>query len=367
MRLVAPPGRILSVDIIRVVAIIGVVSIHTLTAVYERPDFYGGTVWWISNLWNALARPAIPLFVMLSGWLLLSKSETNIQVWRRIIFRLAIPFGVFFVFFQYWDSGNLTLSNLTPSSLFGALLQSQVGILYFLILMMGLYILLPLLRKVFQTQPVKIKLGVTVAAIILATVATAGEYLTATFIFDSIFLIWAPYVGYFLFGSLIRDLTTSALQKKFLLLVYGIAVVLSVYLSYIALAPAGNSVSGFRPLGSAAGYFDHPLAPNVVVMSLSLFALLAQLNTRLLAHQKRVSGGITCIATASFGMYLFHLIVISFLEHFLGFAIDTLQIPLAAYLAIKFTVAFSMALIISVLVKKSPLLRPIIGDPYSKH
>ena len=63
----------LHADIVRVVALFSVVGIHLLTPIYAQPDFFGGKFWWITFLLNCLFRASVPLFMMLSGYLVLGK------------------------------------------------------------------------------------------------------------------------------------------------------------------------------------------------------------------------------------------------------------------------------------------------------
>jgi surface polysaccharide O-acyltransferase-like enzyme len=79
-------------DLCRVVAIFGVVLIHSLGAAFYQ---YGKTPlsdWLTVNFLDSLVRCAVPCFVMLSGALILRAGEivTFPKLWRRIV-KVLLP------------------------------------------------------------------------------------------------------------------------------------------------------------------------------------------------------------------------------------------------------------------------------------
>src|SRR5689334_9684312 len=94
---------ILNADIIRVLAIFGVVGIHVLTPIYARPDFFGGKFWWITFLLNCLFRASVPLFIMLSGYLVLAKPVTVKENLQRVWKRLLIPLISFYTLIHLFN------------------------------------------------------------------------------------------------------------------------------------------------------------------------------------------------------------------------------------------------------------------------
>lgn len=56
---------IFSADVIRAVATLGVVSIHSVIAVYARPDFFNGLSWWFAIILDSLFRSSVPFFYSL--------------------------------------------------------------------------------------------------------------------------------------------------------------------------------------------------------------------------------------------------------------------------------------------------------------
>ena len=58
------------------------------TALIAAPD---AVSWWSANLWDSFAHWCVPVFVMLSGALLLGRREPAPHFWRKRAARLVWP------------------------------------------------------------------------------------------------------------------------------------------------------------------------------------------------------------------------------------------------------------------------------------
>src|SRR3990167_4955287 len=93
-------------DIIRILACIGVIVIHVSDPFLTYPPYFGigGSSWWITNVINAFFRVSVPLFVVLSGYLLLDTTRSlNIKsFYKRRFVRVGIPTLFWLVFYFVW-------------------------------------------------------------------------------------------------------------------------------------------------------------------------------------------------------------------------------------------------------------------------
>ena len=71
-----PAKRNPNIDILRITAISMIVLAHVVVAVYERPDFFGGTAWMVSLVAITFSRLGVPLFLLISGYLLVQKERS---------------------------------------------------------------------------------------------------------------------------------------------------------------------------------------------------------------------------------------------------------------------------------------------------
>lgn len=133
-------------DRLRNIATIMVVAIHVAAPVAHAPTDIESSWWWAGNFWNALCRPGVPLFVMLSGFLLLRKDYPLLVFLKRRFSRVAIPalfwMGIYSVYGY--------IANGSPASIWEALRNIIVGPvhyhLWFIYLILGLYLVYPILR-----------------------------------------------------------------------------------------------------------------------------------------------------------------------------------------------------------------------------
>ncbi|NCN45471.1 MAG: hypothetical protein COU63_02900 [Candidatus Pacebacteria bacterium CG10_big_fil_rev_8_21_14_0_10_36_11] len=77
--------RVLSLDLARVLSILGVVAIHAENITSSKTNYLGGISWWFVNTVHSLVAVSVPLFVMISGTLLLNKKDlSNNYVFSKI-------------------------------------------------------------------------------------------------------------------------------------------------------------------------------------------------------------------------------------------------------------------------------------------
>ena len=69
-----------SIDLLKTLAIFGVLTIHTCTLGYQHPV---GSFSWLSTVfWGSVVRASVPIFLMCSGALLLHPDHALPLLWR---------------------------------------------------------------------------------------------------------------------------------------------------------------------------------------------------------------------------------------------------------------------------------------------
>lgn len=79
-------------DILRSIAIVGVVLIHNASPLMNMAWIRQPELWWFGNFANAAVRFAVPLFLMLSGATLLGKEMPLIGFYKRRYTKVLFPF-----------------------------------------------------------------------------------------------------------------------------------------------------------------------------------------------------------------------------------------------------------------------------------
>lgn len=133
-------------DRLRIVATIMVITIHVTSPTVEQFGAVAPGGWWAANWWNSLTRPAVPLFVMLSGYLLFAKDYPLGDFLRRRFSRVLIPAFFWILVFSVYNY----FANGTPRTA-GELVRSLISgpvyfHLWFIYMIIGLYLVYPILR-----------------------------------------------------------------------------------------------------------------------------------------------------------------------------------------------------------------------------
>lgn len=140
--------RIYYLDILRIVAIFAVIVIHVSSqSLYYTANVQSFT-WQSLNFWDAIMRWCVPIFIMISGALFLNpdkKFDMKVLFQKNIkkILYLIIFWHIIYGVFNYIEVGDLREAVVTTIEGYSHL--------WFLHMLIGLYILVPLLRKITES------------------------------------------------------------------------------------------------------------------------------------------------------------------------------------------------------------------------
>ena len=139
--------RVIYFDILRVVAIFAVVAVH-ISAQHWLDVDVSSRAWFAFNLYCTTGKWSVPIFVMISGALFLGRDTTIRTILKKNVLRMVYVF-------VFW-SGCYALISLIfrRSPLFDVFSQFITGHyhLWFLYMIVGLYLLIPLLRPIVQSE-----------------------------------------------------------------------------------------------------------------------------------------------------------------------------------------------------------------------
>ncbi len=339
-----------SADIIRIISAFFVVFLHSTDKFILWAPFKGGTTWEIIYYLNTLSRVAVPLFVMLSGYLIIKKDKTqNLKAFYKKRFLRILPlFFIWFCIYAVW----LSLRNHTQITLQG-MLQSlwfgNVWELYFLLLILEMYLLAPFFSNFIeknnrkkQTLLLVLLTVVSVACSILANLPgfriDITRYSITTFI---------PFVVFFYAGAYYRDVPIHRITAIILGFVY------------LATSLATNLIA--RGNMSAYAVFDYN--PTIIITSICLFLSLKDLQSiigKKLFSSMRITY-ISILSSAMFGVYLLHPLILDFIELHLHLLPWELHSPLLFYALLPAVLTFIVTLTIIVKTRKLPYLKYLFG------
>ncbi len=345
----------LPVDLIRATAIALVILLHAAGEPHVVTNIMAPEEmarWWATNLYESLASPCIPLFVMLAGVLLLQPSKVNEPL--RVFFkkrwaRIGLPFIFWAIIYFLWrflvNGETFTWDAVLQGILMGPYLH-----FWYLYLLVGLFLITPIFRVLIAYSTWKI----LKYFILLWFAGTAITYLF--FLFEpfslsaNVFLLWG-WVGYYFVGicllnvRLRRSVLYSTLILGYLWTIFG---------TYLIVGSIGEQFSNF---------FYDSFSVNVIAVSVALFLFLSQTSPQNIASRfPRANRLIRLISLNTLPIYLFHMIVLETLQKgYLGFKVSIttmnpiLEIPLIT------AIALFICLGVVVPLKRIPYLARVIG------
>ncbi len=148
----APRERFLWADLIRAAAAYGVVFTHVaMNIVYywdKKPLVRrGDEVWWTTSVYYAfLARSALGLFFMISGYLLLPSRMDTLSFLRKRLWKLFVPLVFWGAFYILWNGDYPQDPVKAARFILNSLAVGNIEFhLWFLYTFIGLYLFIPIL------------------------------------------------------------------------------------------------------------------------------------------------------------------------------------------------------------------------------
>lgn len=279
-------------DLSRVVAIFGVVLIHSCGEIFYQ---YGKTPigdWLSANFLDSLARFSVPLFVMLSGALLL-KSGAELVTFTALVRRISkvffplLTWSIIYLFYVSYFNGEVI-------DWYSLLKQPAMYHLWFVYMIIGLYIFLPVFQILFEAILTKRNLQIYLLVIWLI-ITSFPIYLNmpmlSLFKQNSFF----GYGGYFLIGAIIASSPRDLIPTSLWILIFIISVFATFGLTWWFSEEAGS------PVAKSYQYFSF----NVFICAVAAFTLFTRVKIK--EHYKKT---LRWIGDKSFLIYFVHVLVL---------------------------------------------------------
>ena len=334
------PAHLYWIDLVRVVAVFQVVLVHLSYVIFFKEEVLSAN-WRAANFYDSFSRMGVPLFFMASGYLLLGKSETITDFFRKRLVKVGIPTLFWSIVYLLWSVEAYTNGTMSPLavaiSMLKAIYTGNVEIhLWFLYILIGIYLVVPVLR-VYLSAASKRDLAYFVAVWFLASPLLELAQRFSGFQTALVVPVVAGYVGYFVMGYLLAEMNLGR-RGLFLSALGCIIAIAVVYVGTSMLSPAAAPIDI---------YFYSYFSPPTVLASMCGFLLLKHIGQNL----GRAGSLIRKVAGTAFGIYLIHIFVVELLRKgSLGFRIYSWQGPsiymipltaLAVYL-LSFVIVFGM-------------------------
>ena len=372
------------IDWLRVIACFMVFVVHS-----TEPFYLGGQgsliltesdAFW-SSFFDSLVRSCVPLFVIASSYLQFPVKYSTCEFFKRRAVRILIPFAIWTAVYAFvWGEPADNFRNLLLNFNYSA------GHLWFVYMLIGVYLLMPLLSKWAETvgkKELQIYLGICLFTTLIPILRdwVSGHAVTVVYgpsglprqaLFPlwgeaswnayGVFYYFSGFIGYLLLGLYFRRFVGELSWKRTLL------VAVPCYLAGFAISFGGFL---YRVYETAAGEFpveglvDKAVwwettwcndTLGVALMAVAWILVIKKIQTEGKFYQKVLLP----VSKASYGMYLMHLLILvpvsgavrnmlgSGADGLLGFWTTPVEILTSA------VVAFVCTAVVSVILRRIP-------------
>lgn len=337
------PSRLFPLDLLRVIACFLVIWQHVIEPYYAYPDQTvirnqdTSIIGWI----NSLTPIEVPLFVMISGYFLLPLKTDVSTFFKRRFSRILFPFiswciiyAVYFMFYR-GDSLKECLINISHIPVnFG----TEIGHMWFIYMLLGLYLLVPILSPwLMQCSKKQLQAYLWIW---LFTTCLPYIHLIYPQILGECF--WNPtpllhyftgFAGYFVLGYYIRRYGALSIRTASFLLIGGYLLTVLIYQYRL---PHVTSMSELEVCWRFCGI-------NIAIMAYSVFSLITHIKWE---GNNRIGHFISRFAALSYAIYFIHMIFIHLYQQMLSETLGRvyLQVPVIT-LCVFFTAYASTRLL----------------------
>lgn len=354
--------RIVYYDLIRAFAIFGVVACHCFVGIANNTDIFNTLLWFYSLFLYSLREVCVPLFVCVSGALLITKRYSLTDFIKKRFIRVVIPYifwAVMFIassmiFLNIHDPTNLIYETFSVPPLGNSVF------LWFVQMILVVYVVIFALNKLIERNDIFLKLALvfSIVFIVLRNFGIIPSYpMPYKYIHYSAYAV----LGYYLATY---DLSSNSLvnylkldSERFVQVFFILSILLYLWEinSVVSLSLGSNSLIAL----SQFSFLNVALVISVFLF-FRFFADFYEISEESCIHGVggKVVKAIFSISYCSYGIYLSHLIVINFFTY-------VIQIHNYFAPAISATLVLILTLIISwiivLLMSKIPGLKMVSG------
>lgn len=217
--------KLLYIELLRWISALSVILLHVISESFINSAIYGTRSWIAVNIINSFCRFGVPVFFMISGFLLLGRGldEGPWAFWRKRLSRLVLP--LLFWSAAYFVAEKISLKEQITLGTLSEFLFDFVGMqteyhLWFLYTMIILCLLIPVLRPFFKDAPLSRIWYFLVTITLFTTVFPLINTLSGMWIFR----FESPIIGYMGFMALGCILGRAPLTNKLRAIVYSAGV-----------------------------------------------------------------------------------------------------------------------------------------------
>ena len=282
---------------LRIIASFAVIVLHVSSPIVVNYSSIGLSSWFASNFFDSISRFCVPVFVMISGTLLLGKSEDiNVFLQKRVK-RILFPFlfwTLVYLFFNVFIFNTVEVHSFVEflMKFFRSIWFGSAFHFWYIYMIIGIYLMTPIINPWVNTTNNKGFLY------FFCIWSVSVFFLQSNFErykpnFDLIY--FSKYLGYFILGYFLNKNDFSR-YKKMILIIYFLSLSVIVF---------GTFYFSFKENSFSGGLYDY-FNFFVIFNSVSIFLIFKYfLNFNLIGYRFFIN-----LNNDSYGIYLIHILVL---------------------------------------------------------
>jgi|GEM_PF-288598 len=346
--------QVVYAKVVRTFALFVIVTLHVAFPLIYLYNSIGYADWWIANNFYILGKIGSPLFTMVSGLLLLNptKEQTIPIFFKKRLVKVLIPFLAWSTIYLLWRIF-LRDESFTPKEILVLFVQGPVYYhLWFIQMILGLYLATPILRIYIRHADHKnLTYFLVIWLVTVSVLPVVKRFLGFEIGIDVV--ITTGFVGFFVLGYYLRNVTLMPGQMMPTLLIIVVALCFTQYATHAFTVKNEGLYDNFFVLNDSL---------NLIIVTVGLFLFFKSLDYELLFQKIPLLQKIVLyVSTCSLGVYFVHVLIIEELAGGrFGFMLNASSFhPLLSIPAISLLV-MALSVIVTMLLKQIPYVRNIV-------
>lgn len=303
-----------SIDFLRIISSIMVIVIHICCYKWYElsPDSFS---WKTFNVYDSFVRPAVPLFIMISGIFFLSKKITIKQVLKKYSLRLVIIYIFWSFIYALFSVRKETFSFILVKQIIKSTIEGPFHF-WFIPTIVGLYLLSPILKLIVDKMNEDLKKYFVILFIVSSFFETLGKmsflpeitYITSFVNILPLKLI-LQFSSYFILGHILYN-SNIKIENKKLFFGYLINVILCFTFTYLVCKHNGANDSSL--------YQEFSIF--TLLEAISLFLIFKNIKNSTFFEKEKNIKIISFLSSKTFGIYIIHFLILQIVfEYILPF------------------------------------------------
>ena len=289
---------------LRLIALYAVIILHSTSPLLMGYGKVPISDWWQADFLNALVRFAVPVFVMITGALLLHREYEIGDFLKKRLTRVVVPFlfwSLVYVWYSWYNEeitfGNDAWANI--SQVLHLLKNGSSYHLWYVYMLIGLYFFIPVIGKFVRNASEK---EILYFLIVWFAVMTITQPYLSRYNPSVDMHYFAGFAGYLVLGHYLAFKESNVKHLR------GWMIVL--FLFSIALIAFGSHALTAYPKYPGTMFYE-PLNPAVVMLSASVFMIAKLTSFKMPPRITRIRD---FAGSYNYGIYLAHALVLYFLD-----------------------------------------------------